>query len=336
MKDQDGIDKGTLIRLGVAVVFVLVCFAYWYLVHTGRIEGWKAWLHIGEPEVVHIVVPAPEEASELEPKAFPDYTFDELDQISDLLVSAGDSLEAYARYFNLTDNAGHLVTDPLLFKISDGTIVEARLAGLCHDVRSDTGEAAGITLMCSTLSLSKMNGTNTTAGGWEASDLRAALSTTGFDALPEDLQAVIKPVYKLTNNVGETNDVDSVSSTQDYLWPFSATEICGEIDWFWREFTDNMGNGGYEHLDELLNKEGSQYRIFAEAGVTADGSNGASIMQVNYHGTPCAWWLRSPYPLSYVPETSYVHCFYQVMASGFPNATGQANTDAGVVVGLCI
>lgn len=336
MRENKGIGIGAIVGFVCAFVFCVAAGVYWYLVNSGQIEGWKAWLRIGDPEIVHVVIPSPEEASELEPKAFPDYSFDELNQISELLVSAGDDLEAYARYFNLTDDDGHLVTDPLLFRLSDGTVVEARLADLCHDVRADTGERAGITLMCSTLSLAKMNDANTTAGGWEASDLRDALATTGFAALPEDLQAVIKPVYKSTNNVGETNSVDSVSYTQDYLWPFSAVEVCGDIDWFWREFTDNMGNGGYEHLDELLNKEGSQYRVFSEADVSADGSNNASIMQVNYRGTPCAWWLRSPYPLSYMPETTYVHCFYQVMASGYPNATGQANTDAGVVVGICI
>ena len=336
MEKKDGIGAGTIVAFVVALVFCVGAGVYAYLVHTGKVEGWKAIFHIGDPTIEHIIVPAPEEATELEPKAFPDYSFDELNQISELLVGAGEKLEDYARYFNLVDDAGKLVTDPLLFKISDGTVVEARLAGLCHDTRADNGEKAGITLMCSTFSLSSMNDENTTAGGWEASGLRSALATSGFNALPEDLRAVVKPVYKATNNVGETNETDCVTYTSDYLWCFSATEICGEIDWFWKEFTDNMGNGGYEHLDEILNSEGTQYRIFAEAGVTAVGSNNASIMQVNYHGTPCAWWMRSPYPLSYMPETTYVHCFYQVMETGYPNSLGQANTDAGVVVGICI
>ena len=336
MQEKERIGVGTIVGFVFALVFCGACAYYWYLVNTGQIEGWKAMFHIGEPEVEVIVVDLPPEASEFEPRAFSEYTFDELEAISNLLVNAGDQLESYARYFNLVDDSGKLVTEPLLFKLSDGTVIEARLAGLCHDTRADNGEKAGITLMCSTFSLSKMNDTNTTAGGWEASDLRNALATTGYNALPEDVRAVIKPVYKSTNNVGETNSTDCVSYTKDYLWLFSATEVCGEIDWFWREFTDNMGNGGYEHLDTILNQEGSQYRIFEEAGVTAEGSNNASIMQVNYHGTPCAWWLRSPYPLSYMPETTYVHCFYQVMTTGYPNSTGQANKDAGVVVGICI
>ena len=336
MRDREGIGVGTIVGFVFALVFCIAAGVYLYLVNTGRIEGWKAMLHIGEPEIEVIVVPAPEDVQDLEPKAFPDYTFEELDRISDLLVGAGDYLEDYARYFNLVGEDGKLVTDPLLFKLSDGTVVEARLAGLCHDVRSDTETAAGITLMCSTFSLSSINDTNSTAGGWEACDLRSALATTGYDALPDDLRDVIKPVYKSTNNVGETNSTDCVSYTKDFLWLFSAVEVCGDIDWFWREFTDNMGTGGYEHLDTILNAEGYQYRIFNEAGVTAQTGNDASIMKVNYHGTPCAWWLRSPYPLSYMPETTYVHCFYQVMTSGFPNSTGQANVDAGVVVGICI
>ena len=336
MRHKEGIGIGTIIGFAVALVFCIGAGVYWYLVNTGQIEGWKAVFHIGEPTIEHIVVELPPEAPEFEPKPFSEYTFSELETISNLLVNARDKFESYARYFNLTDDNGHLVTEPLLFKLSDGTVIEARLAGLCHDTRADNGEKAGITLMCSTFSLSTINAENTTAGGWEACDLRGYLATTGYNALPEELRAVIKPVYKATNNVGETNSTDCVSYTSDYLWLFSATEICGEIDWFWREFTDNMGNGGYEHLDEILNAEGEQYRIFSEAGVTAEGSNNASIMHVNYHGTPCAWWMRSPYPLSYMPETTYVHCFYQVMESGFPNSQGQTNTEAGVVVGICI
>ena len=336
MREKEGIGIGTIVGFVFALAFCIAAGVYWYLVNTGQIEGWRAWLHIGEPEVEVIVVDLPPEVSEFEPRPFPEYTFAELEAISNALVSAGDQHEAYARYFNLVDENGKLVTDPLLFKLSDGTVIEARLAGLCHDTRADTGEKAGITLMCSTFSLSKMNNANTTAGGWEASDLRSGLATTGYNALPEDIRSVIKPVYKATNNVGETNSTDCVSYTTDYLWLFSATEVCGEIDWFWQEFKDGAGAGGYTQLDTILNAEGSQYRVFAEAGVTAQTGIEASVMQVNYHGTPCEWWMRSPYPLSYMPETTYVHCFYQVMESGFPNATGQANKDAGVVVGLCI
>ena len=336
MQEKERIGVGTIIGFVAALVFCIACGVYWYLVNTGQIEGWKAMFHIGEPKIEHIVVELPAEASELEPRPFSEYTFTELEAISNLLVNAQDKLETYAKYFNLVDDNGKLVNDVLLFKLSDGTVVEARLAGLCHDMRADNGEKAGITLMCSTFSIDSINDENTTAGGWESSDLRSALATTGYSALPEELRNVVKPVYKATNNVGETNSTDCVSYTKDYLWLFSATEICGKIDWFWREFTDNMGNGGYEHLDDILNAEGEQYRIFAEAGVTAEGSNNASIMQVNYHGTPCAWWMRSPYPLSYMPETTYVHCFYQVMESGFPNSQGQADSKAGVVVGICI
>ena len=127
MQEKERIGIGTWIGFVCAVLFCAACAIYWYLVNTGQIEGWKAWLHIGEPEVEVIVVDLPEEVADLEPKAFPDYTFDELNRISQYLVASGNQLEAYARYFNLIDDNGKLVTDPLLFKLSDGTVIEARL-----------------------------------------------------------------------------------------------------------------------------------------------------------------------------------------------------------------
>ena len=54
--------------------------------------------------------------------------------------------------------------------------------------------------------------------------MRAYLNGDWRAQLPEDLDAAIVPVDKLTNNVGETQDVSAVTATSDSLWLFSVAE----------------------------------------------------------------------------------------------------------------
>ena len=74
-----------------------------------------------------------------------------------------------------------------------------------------------------------MNSTDTNAGGWEASQMRAYLNGDWRTQLPQDLDAVIVPVDKLSNNVGETDAVSAVTTTSDALWLFSLSELAGAV-----------------------------------------------------------------------------------------------------------
>lgn len=72
----------------------------------------------------------------------------------------------------------------------------------------------------------RMNATSTNAGGWGGSALRTWLNSTFYDALPEDLRAVISTSTKYTDNVGgATNLPENVTATVDYIWIWAFVEM---------------------------------------------------------------------------------------------------------------
>lgn len=161
-----------------------------------------------------------------------------------------------------------------------------------------------------------MNAETTNAGGWETSQMRAYLNGDGMALLPEDLKKVVAPVDKLTNNVGETQDVSSVTTTSDSLWLFSAAELCGSIDWY----SDPSYNA-------VLNAEGFEYQLFRDMAV--DSYNANDILVKNYQGSPGSWWERSPIP-------GYSFGFQYVGSDGDPSYGDDARYSNGVVPGFCI
>lgn len=89
-----------------------------------------------------------------------------------------------------------------------------------------------------------MNQSNTNAGGWKDSYMRkTVLGNSGtptsppanslLAALPSDLRAVMKPITKYTDNVGnDTGNVESnVTATTDYLVLYAEFEVFGEPVW---------------------------------------------------------------------------------------------------------
>ena len=166
-----------------------------------------------------------------------------------------------------------------------------------------------------------MNPSDTNAGGWEASQLRAYLNSDGMALLPEDLQKVVAPVDKLTNNVGETQDVSSVTTTSDALWLFSYVELTGPIPA--AGFVD-----GYEWVATVFNAEGSQYKLFREASVVwENGEN--PILVKSYQGSSCHWLERSALP-------NFSDGFLGVASDGGTNYDVYASSSHGVVPGFCL
>ena len=92
-----------------------------------------------------------------------------------------------------------------------------------------------------------MNTTLTIEGGWKAAKMRKTIlgstdvengdatpgtianpaTNTLMAALPADLRAVLKPITKYTNNVGESSDASAVSPTIDYLPLLAEFEVFG-------------------------------------------------------------------------------------------------------------
>ena len=70
--------------------------------------------------------------------------------------------------------------------------------------------------------------TNDNSGGWAVSKIRTFLNSTFYNALSPELQAVITPCDKYTDNVaGGTYDTENMSITSDKLWLMSFYEISG-------------------------------------------------------------------------------------------------------------
>lgn len=194
-----------------------------------------------------------------------------------------------------------------------------QIVGFAHDDKTDGGKAGITFIFKDCIGEGKMNSTSTSAGGWEASQMRSYLNSEGLNLLPSDLKQNVVSVNKLTNNVGLTESTSSVTPTSDRLWLFSLTELCGTISW----------SGTAAAYSDVLNAEGSQYKLFRDINVKVDGSN-SGILGKKLNGKSCSWWERSPYP-------DYSGLFKGVMLGGFAGGAPffAANT-YGVCPGFCI
>lgn len=274
-----------------------------------------------------------DQTSELGPKAFEEYTWEELSQVADLIskASSEDEARSIAESYDVTVGS----TRPLT--LTDGRQASLTVVGIRADRLAEGEGLAGLTLMASPISVQPMNSTQTNEGGWEGSELRTWLATEGMALLPDELASSIAPVKKLTNNTGVTSDPAAVTETADSLWLFSGSEVCGPITWFTDEYgTEPNAYTGYVNFvpyDELLSSEGSQYEYFSAAGVSAQ-SDPNGTLRLTYGGSETSWWYRSSYPYSFTGEDASF--FFQVMASGFPSTTGLASEPSGVTVGLCL
>lgn len=174
------------------------------------------------------------------------------------------------------------------------------IMGFDHD-ELVSGQKAGITIGLKNLMpiTRKMNDANTNAGGFPNSDMFAWLQKSVLTALPADLQAVIKTVFKPTSPGNK--DVSIIKDAMK-LFFFSEQEIFGAK-------TYSAGN------------EGTQYSYFATAAnrtkYLANGTGSASV-----------WWERSP-------DASNAGFFCTV--SGYGSAgSSSASTNCGICFGFCI
>lgn len=254
------------------------------------------------------------------------YTWDELSQISAEIGAAGDEAAAIevAKKYNLCTPEGKLDgTQVKSVTLADGTQTTAQIVGFAHDDKTSGGKAGITFIFGDCVGEAPMNGESTNSGGWEASQMRGYLNGDWRVQLPEDLNAAIVPVDKLTNNVGETQDVSSVTATSDSLWLPSFAELAEPIP------AADLGEG-YEWAADILNAEGARYKLFDDMGVNWNGSN--SILVKNFQGSPSGWWERSPFP----GYSDHSAGFRLVGSDGNPSYGDYAGYSFGVVPGFCI
>ena len=268
---------------------------------------------------------SPDAAATAVKSAVEAYTWDELSQISAEICAAGDEAAAIevAKRYNLCTPEGKLDgTQVKSVTLADGAQTTVQIVGFAHDDKTSGGKAGITFIFGDCVGQEPMNEEGTNEGGWEASPMRTYLNGTWRAQLPEDLNAVIVPVDKLTNNVGNTMGASCVTVTSDSVWLFSYAELAGPIP------AAELWGGGYEWAADIFNAEGTRYKLFNDTGVIWNDGN--PILVKNFQGSSFLWWERSPYP-----GTSGD---FQLMDSGGDPTNGYGNADdfPGVVPGFCI
>ena len=190
-----------------------------------------------------------------------DWTLDEQKAVAEDIATKGEASPAYAKAKAAMD-----ASIKFSMKLTDGQTLEYKIVGINHDDLADGSGKAGLTfLTTSTTIYSRMNATNTNAGGWEKSELRSRLNTGDlWSLLPSELQSKVKSVTKMTDNQGG-GKAGTPSATTDKVFLLSTTEVYGN-----------------------LQSDGVQYEYYKSKGVTTSSYSGASSS--SYH------WTRSVYP----------------------------------------
>lgn len=165
----------------------------------------------------------------------------------------------------------------------------------------------------STTGYFSMNGSDTTSGGWNSSQMRTNICGTSLSSysgtiiavIPEALRAVLKTVTKYTNNVGATSNANAVTATTDYFFLLSEYEVFGSCKYA------NKNEASYQ----------AQYAYY---------SAGNSKIKYNHSSTSvdAIWWLRSPRS-SFNGHAVVVH-------SGGSSTIINANYSYGFAPGFCV
>ena len=225
-----------------------------------------------------------------------DWTLDEQKAVAEDIAAKGEASPAYSKAKAALD-AGTKFS----MKLTDGQTLEYKIIGINHDDLADGSGKAGLTFLTTSTGIqSRMNATNTNAGGWEKSELRAKMNGGEiWNLMPSDFQSKVKPVRKLTNNVNGTDKNAAATATSDRLFLLSYSEIVE---------TPYGGWSGYS----WIGNEGTQYEAFK--GKVTNNYSGNDCLKIGDH-----WWERSVSPSS---SASFLY----VGSNGDPSYAGDATS----------
>ena len=219
-----------------------------------------------------------------------DWTLGEQEAVAKDIAAKGEASPAYSKAKAAMD-AGTKFS----VKLTNGKTLEYRIIGINHDDLADGTGKAGLTFLTTSTGISsRVNATDTNAGGWEKSELRAKMNSGEiWNLMPSDFQSKVKSVKKLTNNVGggSANKDTAVTATSDKLFLLSYSEIVPTSYWA----------SSYP----WTSNEGTQYEAF-KGKVTNNYSGNSAIVIGGI------WWERSVYP-------SYSASFLSVGSNGDPS-----------------
>lgn len=203
-----------------------------------------------------------------------DWTLDEQKAATDIAKN-GTSSAVYAKAKAAMDAGTKFST-----KLTNGKTLEYKIIGINHDDLADGSGKAGLTFWATNNAVgsSRMNATFTNIGGWEKSELRQKMNSGEiWNLMPADFQSKVKPVRKLTNNVGGSDKNAAVTATSDKLFLLSYSEI--------------VPTSFYAPNYPWTSFEGSQYEAF-KGKVTENHADDSAIATGN------SQWERSKNPWS--------------------------------------
>lgn len=153
-----------------------------------------------------------------------DWTLVEQKAVAEDIAAKGEASPVYAKAKAAMD-AGTTWS----VKLTNDDTMTYRIIGINHDDLADGSGKAGLTFLTTSTGIrSRMNATDTNVGGWEKTELRAKMNSGEiWNLMPSDFQFKVKPVRKLTNNVGggKANKNAAVTATTDRLFLLSYSEI---------------------------------------------------------------------------------------------------------------
>ena len=212
-----------------------------------------------------------------------------------------------------TASTKYKVGDEKTITLTTGEEVTVQIWGFGHDDLADGSGKAGITLGMKNLLATTyaMNSSNTNSGGWEASKMRKTTMPAILATLPEDLQAVIKEVNKLSSEGGSS--ADALDTTADKLFLFSVKEVTGANTY-------------------SLDGEGTQYDLWKTLLYNGAFPQRRIKRLSNGDGNASFWWTRSART-----DYSSSFCYFDSLGSvGSYNDYGTASNSRGVCLGFCV
>lgn len=194
--------------------------------------------------------------------------------------------------------------------LTNSQALEYKIIGINHDDLADGSGKAGLTFLTTSSQIySRMNDTNTNAGGWEQSELRQKMNSGEvWNLMPSDFQSKVKAVKKLTNNVGGIDKNAAVTATSDRLFLLSYSEIVATPYSGWSNYL-------------WIGNEGAQYEAFKGKVMNNDGGN--EFLKID-----CNWWERSVHPY-------YSGKFLYVRTIGDPKYNDYASNSNCVCPAFC-
>jgi len=203
-----------------------------------------------------------------------DWTLEEQKAVAEDISAKGEASPAYFKAKAAMD-AGTTWS----VKLTNAETMTYRIIGINHDDLTDGSGKAGLTFLTTSTGIrSRMNATNANAGGWEKSEHRQKMNSGKiWNLMPSDFQSKVKPVRKLTNNVGggSANKDAAVTATSDKLFLLSYYEIVPTSYW--------------ADSDPWTSSEGTQYEAFK--GKVTDNYWGNSAITTGHY-----LWERSVSP----------------------------------------